>query len=111
DFRNGIVDELYFRNNTVYNSALARDLFRMDAGGSTNFPGITSKIYIEQNTFHKILDGNSRRMLYVRLASHQIYFNKNIVSESLGLHSNQATTTITQMQQNNYFNSPNYTGS
>ena len=111
DFRNGIADELYFRNNTVYNSALARDLFRMDAGGSTNFPGITSKIYIEQNTFHKILDGNSRRMLYIRLASHQIYFNKNIVSESLGLHSNQPATTITQMQQNNYFNSANYTSS
>ena len=29
----------------------------------------------------------------------------------MGLHSNQVATTITQMQQNNYFNSPNYTGS
>lgn len=111
DFRNGIADELYFRNNTVYNSALSRDFFRMDVGGSTTFPGITSKIYIEQNTFHKILDGTSRRMLYVRLASHQIYFNKNIVSESSGLHSNQGATTITQMTQNNYYNSPNYTAS
>lgn len=111
DFRTGIANEFYFRNNTVYNSALARDLFRMDGGGSTNFPDVQSKIYIEQNTFHKVIDGANRRMLYIRLASHQIYFNKNIVSESLGMHSNQAPTTITQMQQNNYHASPNFTGS
>ncbi|MBD1428802.1 DUF4957 domain-containing protein [Sphingobacterium litopenaei] len=111
DFRNGLADEFYFRNNTVYNSVLARDLFRMDAGGSTNFPGIQSKIYIENNIFHKVLAGTSNRMLYIRLASHQIYFSKNIVSESNGLHSNQAATTITQMTQNNYHNAPNFTGS
>ncbi|MCA5004003.1 DUF4957 domain-containing protein [Sphingobacterium bovistauri] len=109
DFRSGLADEFNFRNNTVYNSALARDFFRMDAGGSTNFPGVQSKIYIENNTFHKILAGTSNRLLYVRLASHQIYFNKNIVSEANGVHSNQASTTITQMNQNNYHLSPNFT--
>ena len=111
DFRSGLADEFIFRNNTVYNSALARDFFRMDAGGSTNFPGVQSKIYIENNTFHKILGGTSNRLLYIRLASHQIYFNKNIVSEANGLHSNQAATTITQMTQNNYHLSPNFTAS
>src|SRR5690606_29031826 len=38
DFRTGLAKTLLFENNTVYNSVLARDLFRMDGGGSTNFP-------------------------------------------------------------------------
>lgn len=109
DLRNGIIDEVIFKNNTVYNSALARDFFRMDAGGSTNFPGVTSKIYVEQNTFYKVVDGSSRRMFYTRLASHQIYFNKNIISESAGVFTNQAATTLTEMKNNNYHNAPNFT--
>lgn len=109
DLRNGIIDEVVFRNNTVSNSSLARDFFRMDAGGSTNFSNVTSKIYIENNTFYKILDGANRRMLYIRLASHQIYFNKNILVESAGTHTNQASTTLTEMKQNNYYLAPNFT--
>lgn len=111
DFRNGLAETFTFKNNTVYNSALARDLFRMDAGGSTNFPGIRSIITIENNTFHKVCDGTSRRILYIRLASHDIYFNKNIIAESLGYYTNQSATTITGMSDNNYFNAPNYTAS
>jgi hypothetical protein len=109
DLRNGFIDELQFKENTVYNSALARDFFRMDAGGSTNFPGVTSKLYIENNLFYKVVDGSSRRLLYVRLASHQIHFNKNIVAESAGIHTNQASTTLTEMKENNYYNAPTFT--
>jgi hypothetical protein len=111
DFRNGLTETFTFKNNTVYNSALARDLFRMDAGGSTNFPDVKSIITIENNTFYKICDGTSRRILYIRLASHEINFNKNIIAESLGYYTNQAATTIENMSQNNYFNAPNYTAS
>jgi hypothetical protein len=111
DFRNGLAETFTFRNNTIYNSALARDLFRMDAGGSTNFPDVKSIITIENNTFYKVCDGTSRRILYIRLASNEISFNKNIIAETQGYYTNQAATTIKEMSQNNYFNAPNFTAS
>lgn len=111
DFRNGLTGKFDFINNTAYNSALARDFFRMDAGGSTNFPGVKSIITIRNNTFHNVSNGNNRRILYIRLASHEIYFEKNILSNTEGYYSNQASTTITKFDRNNYFNAPNFTGS
>ena len=111
DFRNGLAKRFDFTNNTVYNSALARDLFRMDAGGSGNFPGQFSAINISSNTFHKVSDGNNRRFLYIRLASHGITFNKNIIANTAGYYSNQSSTTITEMSNNNYFSAPNFTAS
>ncbi|WP_460685929.1 DUF4957 domain-containing protein [Niabella aquatica] len=111
DFRNGLATVFDFTNNTVYNSALARDFFRMDAGGSTNFPAVKSIITINNNTFYKVSDGNNRRMLYIRLAAHEITFNKNILAATLGYYTNQGATTIKEMSKNNYFNAPNFTGS
>lgn len=111
DFRNGIASKFDFINNTVYNSALARDLFRMDAGGSTNFPGVKSIITIRNNTFNNVSNGNNRRILYIRLAGNEITFEKNILSNTLGYFSNQAATNIVKMDKNNYFNAPNFTGS
>lgn len=111
DFRNGIAGTFEFTNNTAYNSALARDFFRMDAGGSTNFPEVKSLIKIANNTFNNVSNGNNRRMLYIRLASHEITFNKNILANTEGYYSNQAATTITEMSNNNYHNAPNFTGS
>jgi len=109
DFRNGIANTLLFENNTVYNSVEARDLFRMDGGGSTNFPGVMSVITIRTNTFYGVSKAN--RFLYIRLASHQIHFTKNLVAETGGYHTNQASTTITTMSNNNYYNAPNFTAS
>lgn len=111
DFRQGLTDAFEFSNNTVYNSALQRDLFRMDAGGSGNFPGVNSVITISNNTFYQFCDGTGRRVLYIRLANHEINFNKNILANSQGQYSNQAATTISVMNANNYFNAPNYFGS
>jgi len=83
----------------------------MDAGGSTNFPGITSVIHISNNTFNKVCDGTSRRILYIRLASNQITFTKNILANTLGYYSNQTATNIVAMANNNYWNAPNFTAS
>lgn len=109
DFRNGLANTFLFENNTVYNSVEARDLFRMDGGGSTNFPGVTSVITIRTNTFFGVSKAN--RFLYIRLASHQIHFTKNLIAETNGYYTNQPLTTITTMANNNYFNAPNFTGS
>lgn len=111
DFRNGIADVFEFVDNTVYNSALQRDLFRMDAGGSNNFPGVSSQIAISQNTFYRVVDNSGRRYLYVRLANHSISFTKNIIVESQGIYTNQSATTITEMSGNNYYEAPNFTTS
>jgi hypothetical protein len=111
DMRNGIAESFIFTNNTVYNSAAARDGFRMDAGGSGNYPDIKSVINISNNTFNAVCDGNNRRLLYIRLASNEITFNKNILSNTAGYYTNQAATKITEMSNNNYFNAPNFAGS
>jgi hypothetical protein len=107
DFRNGMTKTFDFINNTVYNSALGRDIFRMDAGGSTNFPGELSVLTIRNNTFHNVVEVDNRRILYIRLAEHQIYVSKNIFSETLASYSNQSATTVTSMDSNNYWNAPN----
>ncbi|HET8828595.1 MAG TPA: DUF4957 domain-containing protein, partial [Pelobium sp.] len=109
DFRKGIAQNFTFINNTVYNSALSRDLFRMDAGGSDNFDAVTSTIVINNNTFDRICNSSSKRILYIRLAKHSITFNKNIVANSEGIYTNQSSTTVTTLTDNNYFNAPNYT--
>jgi hypothetical protein len=106
DFRSGVAKKFDFFHNTVYNSAPDRDLFRMDAGGSTNFPSVNSIITIRNNTFHNIIGVNTRRILYIRLATHEITVSKNIFSETLANYSNQTATKVVSMTGNNYFNSP-----
>lgn len=110
DFRNGIAKTVIFSNNTVYNSVVARDGFRMDAGGSTNFPTITSIITVSNNTFNGVCNGAANRLLYIRLAKHEIYFSKNIVANSGGILTNQASTQIVAANfvANNYFNAPTF---
>lgn len=110
DFRAGLAKTVNFSNNTVYASAAARDLFRMDPTGSTNFPAFTSVITIATNTFNGVCNGAANRILYVRLAKHEIYFTKNIVANSGGILTNQASTIIVaaNFTGNNYFNASTY---
>lgn len=108
DFRSGMTKKFDFFNNTVYNSAADRDIFRMDGVGSTNFPGETSIITINNNTFYNIvtLGATTRRILYIRLASHVITVSKNIFSETLANYSNQSLTLPVTFNSNNYHNAP-----
>lgn len=110
DFRNGIAKTVNFSNNTVYNSALARDFFRMDPAGGTNFPNITSVITISNNTLNGMVNGAANRLLYIRLAKQEIYFSKNIVANSGGILTNQGSTIIVAANfiANNYFNAPTF---
>lgn len=111
DFRNGIAARFDFVNNTVYRSALTRDFFRMDAGGSDNFPAVNSVISINNNTFYHICDGTNRRLLYIRLARNEIHFNQNMIARSTGYYTNQSATNLSAMRNNNYFEAPNFTAS
>jgi hypothetical protein len=99
-----------FINNTVYNSAWNRDLFRMD--NASGFSGDNhAVITIENNTFYNIIftEGTTRRVLYVRLASHEITVRNNIFAETLANYSNQSATTVVEMTGNNYHNAPTFT--
>ncbi|MGQ1947922.1 DUF4957 domain-containing protein [Geofilum sp. OHC36d9] len=107
DFRQGMTRQFTFRNNTVYNCALARDCFRMDAGGSSNFPEENSELFIENNTFYNV-SNDGKRILYIRLASHAIHINKNIFAETGAYYSNQSATTVVEMDANNYFNAEGF---
>lgn len=111
DFRKGLSPTFNFMNNTVYNSAIARDLFRMDSGGSTAFPGVNSVITISNNTFYKVSDNSGKRVLYIRLANNEITFTKNILANTQGYYTNQSATNIKTMSNNNYWNAPNFTAS
>lgn len=48
------------------------------------------------------------RYLYVRLTSMSNYFNKNIVANSVAYYTNQSSTNITELLNNNYFNAANF---
>jgi len=108
DFRSGMTRKFDFINNTVYNSALNRDLFRMD--NATAFSGDNhAVITIQNNTFYNIIstEGTTRRILYIRLASHEIIVKDNIFAQTLANYSNQSATTVVEMSGNNYHNAPN----
>lgn len=113
DFRNGVAKTFTFQYNTAMNSAnTARDFFRMDDGGSTYFPGVTSVITIENNTFYNVSNNSGKRILYIRLkGKNEIHFNKNMLAATAAYYSNQSNTKITEMANNNCFNAPNFTAS
>jgi hypothetical protein len=110
DFRSGMTKKFDFINNTVFNSALNRDLFRMD--NATAYSGSnTAIVKIESNTFFNIISttGTTRRVLYIRLPSHQITVRKNIFASTLANYSNQSATAPVTFNSNNYHNAPNLT--
>ncbi|RKD20103.1 DUF5123 domain-containing protein [Pelobium manganitolerans] len=113
DYRAGLSKTFLFENNTVYNSAnTARDFFRMDSGGATNFPAATSNITITANTLFNVSNSNSKRILYIRLGkSAPITFTKNILANTDAYYTNQSSTEINAFENNNYFNAPNFTAS
>lgn len=111
DFRQGIADELNFVDNTVYNSAAARDLFRMDSNGSNNFGSVDSKITIMTNTFYNTIRDNTKRYLYIRTSKNSVSVVKNLIVQSDALYTDQNATTITLLSANNYYNAPNFTAS
>ncbi|VBB48425.1 Fibronectin type III domain protein [uncultured Paludibacter sp.] len=108
DCRTGVVKVLTFTNNTVYNSAAARDFIRMDDSSGT-FSGITSQITIGHNTLYKVSNTDGKRLLYVRFVNNAITFTNNIVAETRAMFSNQSKTSVPSFNNNNYFNAPNLT--
>ena len=108
DFRKGAAVEFSFKNNSVVNVAAKgkRDLFRMDAGGSSVVPA--GNILIQNNNFDKC-SASGKRVLYIRLGdAFPITFKDNVLSNTDACYSNQKTTIIAEMGNNNYFKAPNF---
>lgn len=112
DFRKGIAKDLIFKYNTVYNCAnTARDGFRIDKVSGDLFTGVKPSVRIENNTFYNVSNNKGKRILYIRAADNSIYFNKNILAETAAYYSNQTATNIVSLEENNYFNAPNFMSS
>ena len=103
DNRVGAIKVLTLSNSTIYNSVKARDFIRYD-NTSAAFPAISPVITIENNTLDGVSNDASKRLLYVRVAGASIHFKNNIVSNTLGMFSNQSTTPVPTFSNNNYFN-------
>lgn len=102
DCRLGTPKTITFTNNTVYNSADARDLFRID-DKSADFPGVAPVILIDHNTFYSVANNTSKRILYVRWKGNAITFTNNIIANTAGYYTNQSATNIELLKNNNYF--------
>lgn len=109
DMRNGAAAEFVFTNNSVVNVASVgkRDLFRMDAGG--NKVVASGTITITNNNFENVSNDASKRILYVRLGdTFPITFSNNVITNTNAYYTNQKTTKIAEVSNNNYFNAPNF---
>lgn len=109
DIRKGLVKGLTFVNNTVYNCVAARDFFRMDADGSTNFPSENVILKVSNNTFYNVVNLNTKRLFYVRATKNEITFTKNMIAGTEGILTNQSVTNLKTVANNNYHNAANFT--
>ena len=108
DFRKGAAAEFSFKNNSVVNVAAKgkRDLFRMDSGCTSVVPA--GNIVIQNNNFDNC-SASGKRVLYIRLGdTFPITFTNNVLSNTDAIYSNQKTTIIGEMGNNNYFKAPNF---
>ena len=109
DSRKGYFAELNFTNNTVYNSAVSRDVFRMDDASGTlgGAPAYT----VDHNTFYNVGSGNANyRIFYVRYKNNTITFTNNVVcgfNNKRGFANTSATDANPTLANNYYFNTSN----
>ncbi|MDR0981757.1 MAG: DUF5123 domain-containing protein [Culturomica sp.] len=102
DIQHGYAKVIDFKRNTVTNCINSNDAFRIDNSAET-FDGVSSIITLENNTFYNVVNGSSRRLLYVRLSGNEIHFVRNIVAGTEGYFSNQASTNVAEFLSNYYF--------
>lgn len=108
DLRNGAASVFTFTNNSVVNVGVVgkRDLFRMDANGNAIVAEGT--ITIANNNFENV-SASGKRVLYIRLGdTFPITFKNNVLSNTEAAYTNQTSTKIVEISNNNYFNAPNF---
>ncbi len=109
DSRKGGYNTFDLKNNTIYNCAKERDIFRMDdASGSISAkPVITA----DHNTFYNVGSANANyRVFYVRFKGNKITFTNNLVvgtNYKRGFANNGNTDNDPTLDNNVYFNTEN----
>lgn len=109
DSRKGGYNSLSFKNNTVYESAKERDLFRMDDASKTI--SATPVIVVDHNTFYNVGSGGANyRIFYVRFVGNKITFTNNLVvgtNYKRGFANQKNTDAAPTLDNNVYFNTEN----
>ncbi len=109
DSRKGGYNDLSFKNNTVYECAKERDLFRMDDASKTI--SATPNIVVDHNTFYNVGSGGANyRIFYVRFKGNEITFTNNIVvgtNYKRGFANNANTDQEPTLEGNVYYNTVN----
>ena len=111
DSRKGGYNSLSFKNNTVYESAKERDLFRMDDASKSI--SASPKIVVDHNTFYNVGSGGANyRVFYIRFKGNTITFTNNIMvgtNYKRGFANNANTDQAPTLEGNIYFNTVNLT--
>ena len=111
DVRKSYIKDITFVNNTVYNCANERDLFRYDDKAS-NYGNPVPVITVKNNTFYNVMNATSgKRFLYVRFngkkGGQQITWANNLIVNTQAVYTNQSTTSTPAYQNNYYFGCTN----
>ncbi len=111
DVRKSYIKDITFVNNTVYNCANERDLFRYDDKAS-NYGNPVPVITVKNNTFYNVMNATSgKRFLYIRFngkkGGQQITWANNLIVNTQAVYTNQSTTTTPAYQNNYYFGCAN----
>ena len=109
DSRKGGYNSLSFKNNTVFESAKERDIFRMDDASKSI--SATPNIVVDHNTFYNVGSGGANyRVFYVRFKNNTITFTNNIMvgtNYKRGFANNANTDQAPTLDNNIYFNTEN----
>lgn len=106
DCRKGAIKELNITNSTIYKSCAGREFIRYDDASST-ITGITPVITVGNCTIDGVSNASGKRLLYIRFAGNSIIFKNNLVSNTVGIFTNQSSTGVPTFDNNNYFNATN----
>ena len=109
DSRKGGYNTLSFKNNTVFECAKERDIFRMDDASKTI--SASPKITVDHNTFYNVGSGGANyRVFYVRFKGNTITFTNNIMvgtNYKRGFANNANTDQAPTLDNNIYLNTEN----
>ena len=109
DCRKGYIAEFKLTNSTIYDSAIKRDIFRMDDNSAAL--GGAPVYTVDHNTFHNVGSGNAKyRIFYIRYAGNSVTFTNNVVSgfnNLRGFANTAATDSNPTLKNNYYFNTKN----
>lgn len=108
DCRKGCIEALTFSKSTIYGSCAARDFIRYD-DAAASFDNAPSVIKVDQCTIDAAANGSGKRLLYVRYGgkndpkSTSIIWTNNLVTNTVGVWSNQASTPTPDFGMNNVY--------